>query len=57
MTDEFKKALSDSFIEIGNTDEGKEIISIYSHEGYQVAKDSDYDSEREAQKLLKELKN
>ncbi len=57
MTDEFKKALSDSFIEIGNTEEGKKIISIYSHEGYQVAKDSDYDGEREAQNLLKELKN
>lgn len=57
MTDDFKKALSDSFMEIAQTDEGKKIISIYSHEGYQVAKDSDYDGEREAQKLLKELKN
>lgn len=44
-------------IEIGQTEEGKGIISIYSHEGYQVANDSDYDSEREAQKLLRELKN
>lgn len=57
MTDDFKKALSDAFIEIGETEEGKEIISIYSHEGYQVANSSDYDSERKAQELLKELKN
>lgn len=55
MTDEFKTALQNAFINIGNTEEGKEVISIYSHNGYQVASPSDYDNEREAQKLIQEL--
>ncbi|MDO5716286.1 MAG: phosphate/phosphite/phosphonate ABC transporter substrate-binding protein [Tissierellia bacterium] len=56
MSDEFKKALTEAFIEIGESTEGKEVIKIYNHDGYQKAKPSDYDSEREAQKLLRELK-
>ena len=52
-----RKALQESFIEIGESEEGKEIIAIYSHEGYKPADDKNYDGEREAQKLLRELKN
>lgn len=48
-------ALQQAFINIGNTDAGKEVISIYSHNGYQVAQASDYDNERAAQKLIQEL--
>ena len=48
-------ALQEAFINIGNTPEGQEVIAIYSHNGYQVAQASDYDSEREAQKLIQEL--
>ncbi len=55
MTDEFKKALQNAFINIGNTEAGKEVIAIYSHNGYQVASPSDYDNERAAQKLIQEL--
>ena len=55
MDEDFKAALQNAFINIGNTDEGKEVISIYSHKGYQVAKDADYDNEREAQKLIQQL--
>lgn len=55
MTDDFKKALSDAFIAIGNTDEGKKVIAIYSHKGYKPAQSSDYDSERGAQKLVQEM--
>ena len=44
-------------INIANTDEGKEVIKIYSHKGYKKAQSSDYDKEREAQKLLKKLKS
>ena len=36
-------------------DAGKEVIKIYSHNGYQVAQASDYDNERAAQKLVQEL--
>lgn len=39
----------------GNTDAGKKVIAIYSHNGYQVAQASDYDNERAAQKLIQEL--
>lgn len=55
MDDDLKKAIQNAFINIGNTEEGKEVIAIYSHMGYQVAKDSDYDNERAAQKLIQEL--
>lgn len=57
MQDEdFKTALQQAFINIGNTDEGKEVIAIYSHKGYVAANDSDYDSERAAQKIIQELR-
>ena len=55
MTDDLKKALQDAFINIGNTDEGKEVIAIYNHKGYQVASAEDYDNERAAQELIKKL--
>ena len=48
-------ALQNAFINIGNTHEGKEVIAIYSHNGYQKAQASDYDNERAAQKLIQEL--
>lgn len=48
-------ALQDAFINIGNTEEGKQVIAIYSHNGYQKAQSSDYDNERAAQKLIQEL--
>lgn len=55
MDDEFKAALADAFINIGNTEEGKEVIAIYGHNGYQLAQSSDYDSERAAQDMIREL--
>ena len=55
MDDDFKAALSEAFINIGNTEEGKEVIAIYSHNGYQPAKAEDYDSERAAQKMIQEM--
>ena len=48
-------ALQDAFINIGNTEEGKQVIAIYSHNGYQKAQASDYDNELAAQKLIQEL--
>ena len=55
MDDAFKAALSEAFINIGNTEEGKEVIAIYSHNGYQPAQSSDYDSERAAQEMIQSL--
>ena len=40
MQDEdFRQALGDSFIEIANTDEGKDIISVFSQVGYEWGDD------------------
>ena len=55
MDDDFKAALQQAFINIGNTEEGKKVISIYSHNGYQIAKDSDYDNERKAQEIIRSM--
>lgn len=55
MDEDFKKAVQNAFINLGNTPEGQEVISIYSHKGYQVANPADYDNERAAQKLIQEL--
>ncbi|MGL5648158.1 MAG: phosphate/phosphite/phosphonate ABC transporter substrate-binding protein [Clostridium sp.] len=55
VSPELKNAIKESFLEIAQTPEGKEVIAIYSHSGYTEAKDENYNSEREAQKLLKEL--
>ncbi|MBQ9252926.1 MAG: PhnD/SsuA/transferrin family substrate-binding protein [Clostridia bacterium] len=46
--EQFITALQNALINIINTDEGKEIFSVYSHTGYAVATDSDYDGAREA---------
>lgn len=55
MTDDLKATLQNAFINIAKTDEGKKVIAVYSHQGYVVAKSSDYDNERAAQQLIKEL--
>ncbi len=55
MDDAFKAALSQAFINIGNTEEGKAVIAIYSHKGYMAANSADYDSERAAQKMIQSL--
>lgn len=56
MADEaFRQALGESFIEIAETDEGREIISVFSQVGYTWGQNSDYDGERAAQELLKSL--
>ena len=56
MADEaFRQALGEAFIEIAETDEGREIISVFSQVGYTWGQDSDYDGERAALELLKSL--
>ena len=55
MTPELKEAIQQAFINIGNTEEGQEIISIYSHKGYEIADDANYDGERAAQELIKSM--
>lgn len=45
---EFIKAFQNAMIKIIGTDEGKDIFSVYSHTGYAVATDADYDGARMA---------
>ena len=51
-TPELIDALQQCFINIINTDEGQAIFSVYSHTGYAIAKDSDYDSARAALEVV-----
>ena len=52
--DEFKNAFIDSMLAICDTQEGKDIISIYTHEGYLRATDADYDAMRDALAAVQE---
>ena len=45
---EFMAALQTALINIINTEEGKAIFSVYSHAGYAIATDADYDGARQA---------
>ena len=51
-TPELIEALQNCFINIISTEEGKEIFNVYSHTGYAIAKDSDYDGARAALALV-----
>lgn len=55
MDEGLKAAVQTALINIGNTEEGKAVIAVYSHNGYKEAQSSDYDKEREAQALIQEL--
>lgn len=55
MTPELKQAIQQAFINIGKTEEGQKIISIYSHKGYEIGNPSDYEAERQAQELIKSM--
>ena len=52
MTPELVKALQEVFIALGETEEGQMAVKPYSHMGYTVGKDSDYDATREANALF-----
>lgn len=53
MDDAMKEALQNALINMSKTDEGKKVIEVYTHEGYQKATNADYDSEIKAQELIK----
>ena len=50
---EFINALQTALINIINTEEGQAIFSVYSHTGYAIAQDSDYDAARQALTAVK----
>lgn len=51
-TPELIEALQSCFVSIISTEEGRAIFDVYSHAGYAVAKDSDYDGARAALELI-----
>jgi phosphonate transport system substrate-binding protein len=51
---DLKAAIQEAFIELAETEEGAAIFSIYSHSGYKVVTDSDYDAARVAQAILED---
>lgn len=54
MQDEgFRKALGESLIEIGKTEEGIKVLKTLGHKGYDWAQSESYDGERAVQKELK----
>lgn len=57
MTPEFKNAFATAMINIANTEEGKKVVSFYSHKGYERAQSADYDNERRVQKIIRELQS
>lgn len=53
MSKKWQEKIQNAFIAIGKTKEGKKIISsLYTHEGYAKAKDSDFDTVREYAKKV-----
>ena len=56
MADEdFRTALGQAFIDLAQTEEGQAIFSVFSQVGYTWGQDSDYDGERAAQELLRQM--
>lgn len=50
--EEFITAMQNALISVINTPEGQEAFSVYSHTGYAVAQDSDYDGARAALQVV-----
>lgn len=48
LSPELIEAIQEAFLNMAETEEGLEWMSIYSHQGYQIADDSDYDHARAA---------
>lgn len=57
MTEDFVSALQQAFMNLNKTQEGRDVIAIYSHTGYMPATSADYDNERVAQEIMRSLNN
>lgn len=57
MSKSFRKKLAKAFISVAKSKEGKKVIeSVYSHEGYAYAKDSDFNVIRKYDKIVESTK-
>jgi len=57
MTPALIAALQQAFINIANTPEGLEVIAIYNHQGYMIADTRNYDVDRAAIDMMREINN
>lgn len=56
MSKKFQKKLARAFIDISKTKKGHALIEkVYAHEGYVPAKDSDFDTVRKYEKIVKDM--
>lgn len=55
MTPELVEALQNAFINIAKTPKGQDIISIYTHKGYKIGNNENYEEEKKAQELIKSM--
>ena len=51
LTEDMIQAIQESYLSLAQTEEGLEIMSVYSQQGYVIIPDSDYDSVRAASLL------
>ena len=55
MSKQWKTKISNAFLDISKSEKGKKILTdIYGHQGYEKAKDSDFDTGRKYRKLVEE---
>ncbi|WP_180554548.1 PhnD/SsuA/transferrin family substrate-binding protein, partial [Staphylococcus haemolyticus] len=55
MDQQWKTKISNAFLEMSKTKKGQTILTdIYGHQGYEKAKDSDFDTVRKYRKLVEE---
>jgi len=55
MTPALIAALQQAFINIANTPEGLEVIEIYNHQGYMIADTTNYDVDRAALDMMRQI--
>ena len=54
LDDGIIEAIQQAFLNIAQTDAGLEVMAVYSHQGYTIVTDSDYDGERQAAEIAGE---
>ncbi|PKK93006.1 MAG: phosphonate ABC transporter substrate-binding protein [Tenericutes bacterium HGW-Tenericutes-6] len=52
VNDQLKKDLQDAFMELVATEEGLAVFAVYSHTGYAIVTDEDYEAARVAQSIV-----
>ena len=54
MSKQWKTKISNAFLDISKSEKVRKYTDIYGHQGYEKAKDSDFDTVRKYRKLVEE---